>query len=253
MKHRLLSLVCVVFLASAPHAQLAGGSITGTITDIQGGALSGVAITLQGTDITQTFTTATDGRYRFLDLAPGSYSVAAAREGFTTIVRVHVIVEVGKNVDLPQPLQVAPVAETVNVSAALPVISTKETGTTTNFTADELNSIPTSRDPFALLRTVPGVLVDRVNVGGNETGQQPILASKGTRPQDVGLDARWHRRHRYDVDRPGAHLLQLRQFPGDPGLHGRPGYHPADRRGRTELRHQARRQSISRRRPRVLR
>src|ERR1700730_17178552 len=184
MNHRLLSLVCVVFLASAPHAQLAGGSITGTITDIQGGALSGVAITLQGTDITETFTSATDGRYRFLDLAPGSYIVAAAREGFTTVVRDHVIVEVGKNVDLPQPLQGAPVAETVNVSAALPVISTKETGTTTNFTADELNSIPTSRDPFALLRTVPGVLVDRVNVGGNETGQQPILASKGTRPQD---------------------------------------------------------------------
>ena len=35
------------------------------------------------------------------------------------------------------------------------------------------------------MRTVPGVLVDRVNVGGNETGQQASFASKGTRPQDA--------------------------------------------------------------------
>jgi hypothetical protein len=184
-KHGLLSLVCVLLMASVPHAQLAGGSITGTISDAQGGVLSAAVITLQGTDITQMFTTAADGRYRFLDLAPGPYTVTVARPGFTTIVRNHVLVEVGKNVDLLQPLQLAPLAETVNVTAAPPVISTKETGTTTNFTSDELTRIPTSRDPFALMRTVPGVLVDRVNVGGNETGQQPILASKGTRPQDV--------------------------------------------------------------------
>jgi hypothetical protein len=32
---------------------------------------------------------------------------------------------------------------------------------------------------------VPGVLVDRVNIGGNETGQQSNFVSKGTRPQDA--------------------------------------------------------------------
>src|SRR5262249_33664632 len=50
---------------------------------------------------------------------------------------------------------------------------------------DELQKIPTSRDPFALMRSVPGVLVDRVNIGGNETGQQSNFAAKGTRPQDA--------------------------------------------------------------------
>ena len=35
------------------------------------------------------------------------------------------------------------------------------------------------------MRSVPGVLVDRVNIGGNETGQQSNFASKGTRPQDA--------------------------------------------------------------------
>ena len=48
-----------------------------------------------------------------------------------------------------------------------------------------LSKIPTSRDPFSLMRSVPGVLVDRVNIGGNETGQQSNFVSKGTRPQDA--------------------------------------------------------------------
>src|SRR4029077_5469405 len=57
--------------------------------------------------------------------------------------------------------------------------------TATNVTLDELTNIPTSRDPFSLLRSVNGVLVDRVNIGGNETGQQSNFVSKGTRPQDA--------------------------------------------------------------------
>jgi len=82
-------------------------------------------------------------------------------------------------------MKIAGVAETITVSGGSPLVDTKATGTATNFTSDELTKIPTSRDPFALMRTVPGVLVDRVNVGGNETGQQSNFASKGTRPQDA--------------------------------------------------------------------
>ncbi len=77
------------------------------------------------------------------------------------------------------------VKETITVKAASPIVDTRQTGTATVVTADELTNIPTSRDPFALMRMVPGVLVDRVNVGGNETGQQSSFASKGTRPQDA--------------------------------------------------------------------
>src|SRR5262249_56219814 len=73
----------------------------------------------------------------------------------------------------------------VTVSAPAPVLDRKATGTLTTVTRDELDKVPTSRDPFALVRTVPGVLLDRVNVGGNETGQAPSVVAKGTRPQDT--------------------------------------------------------------------
>src|SRR5262249_12284879 len=82
-------------------------------------------------------------------------------------------------------MKVAAVSETVTVLASSPISDVLATGTATNITSDELTRIPTSRDPFALLRSVPGVLVDRVNIGGNETGQQSNFASKGTRPQDA--------------------------------------------------------------------
>jgi hypothetical protein len=185
MKRWLCSLALLLGVAQTVQAQLQSGSISGTITDEQGGVMPGVTITLRGVDVTAMFTTDATGQYRFLNLAPGSYTVTAELQGFATIVRDQISVEVGKNVELALQMKIATLAETVTVSGAIPLLDSKQTGTSTNITADELEKIPTSRDPFAIMRSVPGVLVDRVNVGGNETGQQSNFASKGTRPQDA--------------------------------------------------------------------
>jgi len=181
-----LWILALLLAAATPVlAQIEGGNINGTVKDEQGGVLPGVTVTVQGGDRTQSFVSDENGQFRFLNLPPGSYTVTAALPGFTTVVREQVAVAVGRNIDLPVNMKVAAVAETVTVSGASPVIDTRQTGTATNFNSAELTMIPTSRDPFALMRTVPGVLVDRVNVGGNETGQQSNFQSKGTRPQDA--------------------------------------------------------------------
>ena len=178
---RLMLALLAVSLASAmpAFAQIQSGSVSGSIRDEQGGVLPGVTVTAQGLDATQTFTTEATGEFRFLNLAPGPYKLAATLPGFTTVVRENVIVAVGRAVDLPLTLKIAAVAETITVNGDSPVVDTKATGIATNFTSDEQTQIPTSRDPFALMRSVPGVLVDRVNIGGNETGQQSNFASKG--------------------------------------------------------------------------
>src|SRR6266511_803427 len=187
MKVRLIALAVLALVVTSvvASAQIVGGSLTGTIKDDQGGVLPGVLVTVQGADATQTYTTETKGEFRFLNLAPGIYKVTVALPGFATIIREDIVMAVGKNVELPLTMKVASVAETITVSGVSPIIDTKATGTATNFTMDELTKIPTSRDPFALMRGVPGVLVDRVNIGGNETGQQSNFQSKGTRPQDA--------------------------------------------------------------------
>jgi signal transduction histidine kinase len=42
----------------------------------------------------------------------------------------------------------------------------------------ELEKIPTARDPWAVLQSTPGVLTDRINVGGNESGQQSAYSQE---------------------------------------------------------------------------
>jgi hypothetical protein len=185
MKSRFLALALLALLLTGAdvHAQIQGGSISGTIRDEQGGVLPGVLVTAQGLDATLTINTDSAGEYRFLNLAPGPYKVTVSLNGFTTVVRDGVIVSVGRTVSVPMSLRIAQVAETITVSGQSPVVDTKVTGTA-HFSSDELTNIPTSRDPTALLRAVPGVLMDRVNIGGNETGQAANFVSKATRAQD---------------------------------------------------------------------
>jgi hypothetical protein len=180
-----LLLVVLLSAATAPAAaQVNSGTVNGTITDQQGGVLPGVTVTLAGTDRTATFVTGSDGRYRFLNVAPGTYKITVEMSGFATLAREAVVV-VGANVELPFTMRVGTVQESVTVEGASPIVDAKATGTATNFTQDELSKIPTSRDPWALLRTVPGVQMDRVNIAGNETGQQSNFASKGSSRYDT--------------------------------------------------------------------
>ena len=175
----LVALVMCVAVAGAAFAQVGSGNISGTITDEQGGILPGVVVTLTSTERTATFTTGGDGRFRFLALPPGMYTVTVTLPGFGTVVREQIEVRVGQNVDLPVQMRVATVAESVTVTGESPLVDARAMGTATNFTQDELARIPTSRDPWALLRTVPGVVVDRINIAGNETGQQSGYTAKG--------------------------------------------------------------------------
>src|SRR5262249_39243585 len=60
-----------------------------------------------------------------------------------------------------------------------PVVDTKKTSTSSAFSQDYLKNVPTARDPWVILDQTPGVDVDRINVGGNQSGQQSIFTSKG--------------------------------------------------------------------------
>jgi len=183
---KLLTAALFALTAVLPaYAQMSGGSITGTVTDEQKAVLPGVTVTIQGSDRTLNAVTDETGKFRFLNQPPGAYTVTFELAGFAQIKHEGVVVAVGRDADISVSLKLATVAESITVTGESPIVDTKVTGTATNFTTDELTKIPTSRDPFALMRSVPGVLVDRVNIGGNETGQQSNFASKGTRPQDA--------------------------------------------------------------------
>jgi hypothetical protein len=178
---RVLFLLLLLGMASSAHAQATGGSIYGTVTDQQGGVLPGVVVSAASASIGgQPRTTVTDaaGLFRFLNLDSSTYKVTVQLQGFAKLER-EVIVTTGVAVDIPFSMKVSTIEETVMVTAETPVVSTKKVGTATTLSREELQSTPQSKDPWAMLKTVPGVIVDRVNVGGNESGQQSNFQGKG--------------------------------------------------------------------------
>ncbi|HKV12364.1 MAG TPA: marine proteobacterial sortase target protein [Thermoanaerobaculia bacterium] len=68
------------------------------------------------------------------------------------------------------------VQECITVTAESPLIDERRIASASRVSQYDLDNIPTARDPWAVLQSVPGVLTDRVNVGGNESG---MVAGQG--------------------------------------------------------------------------
>jgi hypothetical protein len=181
-----LCMALAFLIAPAAWAQSSGGNVYGTVTDESGALLPGATVTLTGVSVggSRSTTSGAQGEFRFLNLDPGTYRLSVALQNFGTTTR-DIIVNTGTNVDLTFGLKVAGLAETVTVTDETPVVDTKKVGTSTTLTKEELTQIPQGRDPWAVLKTVPGVLVDRVSIAGNEAGQQSVFSAKGASPLDT--------------------------------------------------------------------
>ena len=177
---RLLVLAIAAFAFATPtSAQVFTGRIDVTVVDSTGAVLPGVTVEISGPQ-SRTAVTDAAGEAHFLNLAPGTYAVAAKLQGFADFLNRNVAVLAGVGVPLRVTLGVAGLATAVEVTGAAPVIDPKKMTTSTNVTNEQLQEIPSSRDPWVVLQTVPGIIVDRINVGGAESGQQSGYQAKGS-------------------------------------------------------------------------
>jgi hypothetical protein len=171
--------VCMALFAVSGHAQFQTGNIYGKVQAKDGSVLPGVTVTLTGIGAPQTTVTDAQGNFRFPNLSPGAYSLKAELSGYGTATRSGVGVRVAQNADVTITLNPA-VAESITVTAEAPLLDVRKAGTAINVTKVELEKIPTSRDPWTVLQQAPGVQVDRINVGGNQSGQQSRYLAKGS-------------------------------------------------------------------------
>ena len=141
-------------------------------------AIQHVRVTLSGNGAPSTQFSDAQGQVRFLGLAPGQYQIAAELQGFSPVEVPSVVVSVGRNTTLDLKMTPA-VEETITVTSESPLLDERKISTGASVTQVELEKIPTARDPWVILQSVPGVLVDRVNVGGNESGQQSNFTGPG--------------------------------------------------------------------------
>jgi hypothetical protein len=122
--NRLLQVAFAVFFALVVAAvrmpAQTFGQVTGQITDSSGAAVPDAAVTLKNTAtdaVRQTVSTAS-GDYSFPSLPPGTYSIAAEKQGFKKSESSNITVQVQQTVRLDLTLAVGQVTESVVVNAS---------------------------------------------------------------------------------------------------------------------------------------
>ena len=181
----LISLACLIgaFASTPAVAQTAAGSLYGTVRDGSRGALSGARVSLQGLGAVQLQRTEENGQFRFLELDPGRFRLTVEHDDFAPLIYETIDIRGGRSTTIRVDL-VPAVDETISITAESPLLDERKLSQGAILSQVELESLPTARDPWSVLEQAPGVLVNRVNVGGNWSGQQAAFLALGATSSD---------------------------------------------------------------------
>jgi len=162
------SVVITLILAAAlalPAAASVGpltGQLQGRVTDQKGQALAGVSLYISSPALLghrYALTSAT-GRFAFLGIPPGTYSLSVELPGYKTLIFMSVAVPLGKTINLPLRLEASETeAESARLDPA-PMLDVRSAETVTVFNADVLDRAPLVRDLAEVVKLAPGVVAE---------------------------------------------------------------------------------------------
>jgi hypothetical protein len=179
-------LLALAILPVLSFAQVKGGDIYGSVVLADGSKVPGVLITVTGDKIGKLTTISSEkGNFRFLALPPGGYELRCELEGFKTVIRKDIELSLGKSVTLNILMETTTLKEEITVSGRVGVIDTRTTQVGVNVDKKWVESIPTARNPWTVLSAMPGLMVDRVDVGGADSGQQSTFYAGGGTSDDT--------------------------------------------------------------------
>jgi len=173
-------------------AQLAGGTISGTVTDTSGGALPNAAITLlnQATGVTRNLLTNQSGFFSAPNLLPGPYQVTASVGGFATFVE-KLELKVGAEAVVSIQLKLGELTERVVVDAGAPKIDQATSKLSATVEAKTIRELPLNGRDWTMLATLEPTIhtIDTQsasslgNTGRVNRGWGTQLTVAGARPQ----------------------------------------------------------------------
>src|ERR1700723_4723502 len=134
-------LLCTAGLAFSQSTN--SGDIRGTVTDLSGAVMPGVAVTVLNLDTGATKELATngDGLYDTASILPGNYRVTFTKEGFGKLERGPITLQVGI-ITAEGQLKVGRSAETVEVTADIPLLKTESAEQSTTFDSQAMVNLP---------------------------------------------------------------------------------------------------------------
>jgi len=166
----------LVFASGSAAQQGTSGSIEGTITDQQGGAIASAKLTAvnQATGLTQQASSDDNGLFHFLAVPVGTYRITVEHSGFAKY-STDITVDVAARINLPVQMAVGSQAETVTVSAAPPVLETTRSSVESVVNELAVADLPTlGRNFINFTLLTPGVTTDV------RTGDISFAGQRGT-------------------------------------------------------------------------
>ncbi|MBV9936878.1 MAG: TonB-dependent receptor [Acidobacteriaceae bacterium] len=160
---RLLAATVTVLCASLLRiqAQEVTAAINGVVTDPSGASVAGVKVNAKDLDRGTVFPTTTngDGFYSFPRLPISRYEVRAENPGFQTAVQSDISLQLNQNARVDFQLKVGDVNQTVEVTAAAPILQTESTQLGTVIDARTNTQLPlATRNYVQLTLLAPGAV-----------------------------------------------------------------------------------------------
>ncbi|HXQ69315.1 MAG TPA: TonB-dependent receptor, partial [Pyrinomonadaceae bacterium] len=170
-----LVLILLLAPAIAAQTQITTGGIQGTVVDANEAVVPSANVEIKHleTGTTRTATTDDGGRFVFLALQPGKYSVVVSKQGFSSAQDLNVTVTVGSSTELKFSLQPAGVEGGVVTVTATQTVDTVKTQVSTTIDENAVATTPILGRKFEdLLTLTPGVSItqgpdgDEINFAG---------------------------------------------------------------------------------------
>lgn len=172
-----LRLIALFLIGSAiTYGQTGLATLTGLIADPSGAVMANVAVNALHveTGANTVGTTSATGNYTIPQLQVGQYVVTVEQAGFKTFRREGLTLGATQILRLDVTMEVGATTESVTVTAEASLLKTESGTLVHNITPAQIQNLPLLRvgifirDPFALARTLPGVV-------GNADGVTPRI------------------------------------------------------------------------------
>lgn len=188
--HLLVDLVVFCVIAATPvWAQTPEGAIDGIVRDASDAVVPGVTVQATSPALiegSRMVVTDRNGRYQFLRLPVGEYTVTFALSGFTIVKREGIVVNAAFTASINAQLTPASVEETVTVTGESPIVDIRSTTEQLVLEDAVIDDIPSARNVFDMTKFVMGATTGVPDVGGNTSLIYTDIHIHGNRAADRG-------------------------------------------------------------------
>jgi Carboxypeptidase regulatory-like domain/TonB dependent receptor-like, beta-barrel len=185
-----VAVVALILLFTAPvYSQVAGATLSGTVTDPSGAAIPNAQVTIKNTStgVTQNVTTNSAGFYTAPNLLPGTYDVTFSAAGFATVTESGLVLAVGEQHSLNRAMQVGQATQKVEVTAAAATVQLATSTITGEVNSTTVRELPLNgRDWTSLATLQAGVVPVRTQVSATSANAPRSGRGFGTAISDAG-------------------------------------------------------------------